>query len=107
MKFGNLYSVKSQEDLKDIFSYKVDGVLLDTKIDGAAGGSGESFDWTVTNGIVLKNKLILAGGLCIENVQRGIEIVKPYAVDVSSGVEVDGFKDYNRIKEFIGKVREF
>ena len=98
--------VKSQEDLKDIFKYTVDGVLLDSKIEGVVGGSGMSFDWTVTDSLELINKQILAGGLSIENVQRAIEIVKPYAVDVSSGVEINGFKDYNKIKEFIRKVRE-
>jgi len=52
-----------------------------------------------------KRPFILAGGLNISNVEKGIRKVKPYAVDVSSGVETDGYKDFKKMKEFIEKVR--
>ena len=49
----------------------------------------------------------MAGGLSIENITEAIKVVRPFAVDVSSGVESQGVKDYKKIKDFIGKVRSF
>lgn len=80
-------------------------VLLDTFVDGVPGGTGEMFDWSLVPADLPK-PLILAGGLTPQNVQQAIERVRPFAVDVSGGVELSkGVKDAARVREFIGQVR--
>jgi len=81
------------------------GILLDAYQPGVAGGTGEVFDWqAVPEG--LKKPIILAGGLTADNVGEGITQVRPYAVDVSGGVEAaKGIKDINKISAFVGAVR--
>lgn len=81
------------------------GLLLDTHSDQVAGGSGRAFDWTrVPAG--LSKPVILAGGLNPDNVAEAIRRVRPYAVDVSSGVEqTKGIKDPARVRAFIEAVR--
>ncbi len=77
------------------------GILLDAEVDGRSGGTGRTFDWRwVPEG--LNRPLILAGGLCPENVAEAIRAVRPYAVDVSSGVEsAKGIKDAARMAAFV------
>jgi len=70
-----------------------------------AGGSGETFDWKALKKISIMQEFFLAGGLTIDNVAEAIEEVKPFAVDVSSGVETDGVKDIEKIRSFIEKVK--
>ena len=81
------------------------GILLDTYHKGVAGGTGQSFDWSlIPEDIPLP--LILAGGLNPENVASAVETVKPYAVDVSSGVESEpAIKDHKKIEQFIKEVQ--
>lgn len=81
------------------------GILLDSHASGKAGGTGEIFDW---NEIPrdLPKPIILAGGLNVKNVAEAIRVVRPYAVDVSSGVERDrGLKDAQRVTAFIHEVK--
>ncbi|HWH88565.1 MAG TPA: phosphoribosylanthranilate isomerase [Pseudomonas sp.] len=81
------------------------GVLLDTYVEGVPGGTGEVFDWSLIPRRLSK-PLILAGGLTPENVADAVARVKPYAVDVSGGVEASkGIKDHHRIRAFIDAVR--
>lgn len=79
------------------------GILLDTLVESQAGGTGKSFDWKLIPDSLGK-PVILAGGLNSENVTQAIQDVSPYAVDVSSGVETDGFKDSAKIKSFFKSV---
>ena len=80
------------------------GYLLDSHAPGDMGGSGTSFDWTKINQSELP--LILAGGLKPENVGQAIEQVRPWAVDVSSGVEqAPGLKSADKIHSFLAAVR--
>lgn len=79
--------------------------LLDAHVEGIAGGTGKKFDWNFVNTIYNKDKIALAGGINIDNVDEAKEIVNPLLLDVSSGVEVDGYKDEKLIREFIEKVR--
>ncbi|MDT8717090.1 phosphoribosylanthranilate isomerase [Clostridium sp. 19966] len=107
--FGEVWRavrISSVEDIENIKREAAAGILLDSKIEGSYGGSGKSFEWKVAEDIGKSQKIILAGGLNESNVKEGIRIVKPYAVDVSSGVEVNGFKDYEKCKSFIRKVKE-
>ena len=70
------------------------------------GGTGTSFDWGVLTGISISKKVILSGGLTPENVSRAIEIVKPYGVDVSTGVEDSpGKKNHMKMRKFIEAVK--
>ncbi|MFJ2361942.1 phosphoribosylanthranilate isomerase [Pseudomonas fluorescens] len=81
------------------------GVLLDTYVEGVPGGTGEAFDWSLIPQ-TLSKPLILAGGLTPENVADAVARVKPYAVDVSGGVEASkGIKDHAKIRAFINAVR--
>lgn len=78
-------------------------LLLDGHAPGEAGGSGESFDWAAVSKI--DKPVVLAGGLTVENVCQAIDLVHPYAVDVSSGVESSpGTKDKDKIAAFMEQV---
>jgi phosphoribosylanthranilate isomerase len=82
--------------------------LLDTYRKDQAGGTGETFDWSLAvRAKPLGKPIILSGGLTPENVAEAVRAVEPFAVDVSSGVEASpGVKDHLKIKEFIDNVRK-
>ncbi len=81
------------------------GLLLDSHAKGKRGGSGKSFDWSLSR--TVEKPVWLAGGLNADNVIRAIQTVRPYAVDVSSGVESEpGIKDPARLKAFVKAVRQ-
>ncbi|WMS44912.1 phosphoribosylanthranilate isomerase [Acuticoccus sp. MNP-M23] len=69
------------------------------------GGHGAAFDWSILTEIDRARQFMLSGGLTAENVATAVATVRPYAVDVSSGVEIDGEKDAGRIVAFIDAVR--
>jgi phosphoribosylanthranilate isomerase len=98
-------SVNCEEDLIGMDKFKDVRILLDSKVEGMLGGTGKAFDWNILKKYNFNNKIILAGGLNTENIESTRNFVHSYAVDVSSGVETDGVKDYNKIKKFIEKVR--
>lgn len=80
------------------------GLLLDTYTEGVAGGTGHVFDWDLIPEN-LNKPVILAGGLNAENVAQAIQKVKPYAVDVSGGVEAEkGIKDAAKLAAFMQQV---
>ena len=82
------------------------GILLDTYVAGVPGGTGEAFDWSLVPARLSK-PIILAGGLSAANVGEAIAQVRPYAVDVSGGVEqAKGIKDAAKIKAFMQAVRQ-
>ncbi len=80
--------------------------LLDTSKKHFYGGTGETFDWAVAKEVAARFQVIIAGGLTPENVGRLIERVRPWGVDVSSGVETNGQKDTAKINAFIQAVRK-
>lgn len=92
--------------LEQANSYPVSAVLVDTYLQGESGGTGKTFDWKLLEGVKLDLPFILAGGLHPGNVGRAVALLKPYGVDVSSGVEVNGQKDITLIKTFINRARE-
>jgi phosphoribosylanthranilate isomerase len=89
------------------FGMVVDAVLLDTMVNGKLGGTGAVHDWDRSAEVVrsLEVPVILAGGLNPGNVAEAIKKVRPYAVDVSSGLETGGKKDPEKIRSFISEVR--
>lgn len=81
-------------------------VLLDPYVEGTYGGTGTTLDWSVAAEVARSKPLVLAGGLTPANVGMALRTVRPWAVDVSSGVETDGVKDAAKIREFIAAARE-
>jgi phosphoribosylanthranilate isomerase len=80
-------------------------MMLDTAAPGRFGGSGESFDWGIAHGVAERLPVMLAGGLHAGNVGDAIAQARPWAVDVSSGVETEGVKDTHKIAAFVAAVR--
>jgi len=97
--------VKDERSLVVLDEYEVDAFVLDTFVEGAYGGVGKVFDWRLAKLAKAFGKIIVAGGLSVDNVSDAVELVMPYGVDVSSKVETDGVKDEVKIKCFIEKVR--
>ncbi|MFZ3025461.1 phosphoribosylanthranilate isomerase [Pseudomonas sp.] len=98
--------VKPGDDIAQLAApyAKARGILLDTYVPGVPGGTGAVFDWSLVPSD-LPQPVILAGGLSAGNVRAAIEQVRPYAVDVSGGVEVDkGIKDAAKIRAFMRAV---
>jgi phosphoribosylanthranilate isomerase len=97
-------------DVEQALGYdgRAHGLLLDTQTNGAHGGTGQTFDWSLVQELRPRaSYLILAGGLNPENVMRAIRAVRPDAVDVSSGVEsAPGQKDPEKVRAFIAAVQE-
>ncbi len=82
--------------------YHVSAYLLDTYREGIRGGTGETFDWNFAVEAKKYGRVILAGGLTPDNVSEAVKKVRPYAVDVASGVEErPGKKDLKKVREFI------
>ncbi|MYA51294.1 MAG: phosphoribosylanthranilate isomerase [Chloroflexi bacterium] len=80
-------------------------IVLDTQVPGEYGGTGQQFDWDLAADFAGAFEMSLAGGLAPENVQEAVERVRPWGVDVSSGVETDGEKDPARVRAFVETVR--
>lgn len=81
---------------------KADFLLFDAPL----AGSGKTFDWELLKNQVIEKPYFLAGGLTVDNVKQAITFFRPYAVDVSSGVETDGKKDLLKIMRFIESVKK-
>ncbi len=96
----------SEEDLSEMGSYRVAAFLLDARVEGLYGGTGRTSSWEVAVRAREYGRIILAGGLSSENVARAVSHVRPYGVDVSTGVESSpGRKDHRKIEEFIREAK--
>jgi phosphoribosylanthranilate isomerase len=109
--FGKPYiKVVPMLDVDDVAAFAAGypdatGFLLDSHRAGAAGGTGQTFDWTRAMA-ALDRPILLAGGLNPQNVHAAVTRVKPWAVDASSGIETSpGIKDHARMRVFIDEVR--
>ncbi len=102
------FHVKDSMSLKRLEEYNVSAFLFDTYSQSEKGGSGIPFDWSVIEDKpYVHDKLFLAGGLNPQNVTKAIEKVRPFAVDVASGVESSpGVKDPRLLHAFIEKTRK-
>jgi len=98
--------VKGYADLEHGWQYPVFGLVLDSYRENEFGGTGHSFDWTLLESINLEKPVILAGGLTPENVADVVRAVRPYAVDVASGVELNPrTKDKKKMQDFIAAAK--
>ncbi len=106
-KLIKAFRVKEEDDLKPLANYKPHAFLLDSYVKGVMGGTGVSFNWEIARQAHKYGTIILSGGLTPKNVKEAIQMVKPYAVDVSSGVESSpGKKDKSLVKRFIANAKE-
>ncbi len=95
-----------RHSLENAAGYPVQALLLDAKDDALFGGTGRTFDWNLVGSIERLQPIILAGGLHAGNVAEAVRTVRPYGVDVCTGVEsAPGRKDPVRLREFMNEVR--
>jgi phosphoribosylanthranilate isomerase len=83
-------------------------LLVDTVASGASGGTGVSFDWSLVEGVARRRRIVVAGGLIPDNVAAAVRQVRPFGVDVASGVEIvgkPGYKDAELMRRFIESAR--
>jgi phosphoribosylanthranilate isomerase len=101
------FRVKDFVDLKPLEQYKsLSAYLIDTYAPSTYGGTGQIFNWDIAVEAKKFGRIILSGGLTPENIEKAVRWVKPYAVDVSSGVEAEkGKKDSKKLKEFIERAK--
>jgi phosphoribosylanthranilate isomerase len=100
--------VKSLESLESVIDFKdvISSLLLDTYSQEMHGGTGHIFNWDIAVEAKKYGRIILSGGLTPDNVADAVRYVRPYAVDVSSGVELSrGKKDHARLKLFIERAK--
>jgi phosphoribosylanthranilate isomerase len=101
------FQVKDRESLHSLVHYKVSAFLLDSYNDKLPGGTGVTFDWHLAVVAKTFGRIILAGGLTVQNVAEAVKLVQPYGVDVAGGVEKEkGLKDHAKLKKFISEVRK-
>jgi phosphoribosylanthranilate isomerase len=95
------FPLTNLDEYHEAFAY-----LFDAALTGQYGGTGRATDWDAARRAAQRHRIILAGGLKVENVAAAVRIVRPYAVDVASGVEATpGKKDRGLLREFIKEVR--
>lgn len=100
------FRLKDESTLKQIPQYNSSWLLVDSYVEKAFGGTGVIANWHLARDAKKYGQLFLSGGLKPENIAMAIQSVKPYAVDVASGVESEpGKKDYHKMKEFIAKAK--
>jgi len=104
-KIIKAFKVSEDFEFASIKKYKVDAYLFDTFSQDAAGGTGKTFNWNLMKYEKIERPFILSGGLNSSNVQEALQVLQPYAVDVSSGVEkAPGIKDPKLVRAFIDAV---
>ena len=94
------FSVKTKEDIEKALISPADYILLDQ----GSGGTGKTFDWSLIPKI--RREFFLAGGIGAENLRQAIQEIRPYAVDLSSSVETDRWKDPVKIRQVVDIVKK-
>jgi phosphoribosylanthranilate isomerase len=109
IRFEKAIPVTGPDSLANVPDFLTPTVLLDSGGIGEFGGSGRTFPWEIARDFVLAHphlRVILAGGLTPENVAEAVAMVRPFGVDVTSGVESSpGKKDHDRLRDFIAAAR--
>ena len=100
------FRIQNEKDITPIKKYKPSAILLDGYSENQMGGTGTTFNWKIAKKFKTSIPIIVAGGLTHLNVSQAIKTIKPYGVDVSSGVETKpGRKDKRLIRKFIAAVK--
>src|SRR3989449_6542926 len=100
--------VRDSRDLERMAAYQVSGFVLDAFVEGTPGGTGVTIDWDLAAQAQMLGPIILAGGLTPNNVLEAVRQVRPYAVDVTSGVEASpGKKDHAKVQAFITNAKSW
>jgi len=100
------FRVKDLLSIKQLEKFPVSGFLLDTFSDDLHGGTGKTFDWNLALPAKKMGPVILAGGLTPRNILQAVRQVRPYGVDVCSGVEKSpGIKDLEKVRAFLKNIR--
>lgn len=105
LRLSNAAQQAEIDCLSGLADYCCDYYLFDTYAPNVYGGVGTSFDWQKLKDQNIPKPYFVAGGLNKDNVQAAIKLLQPYAVDVSGGVETNGYKDLQKMREFIRTVR--
>ncbi len=101
------HRISGNEDLARLGSFEADVHLLDTHVAGSPGGTGRTFDWSLAARMSGEYRILLAGGLTVDNVAEAIGTARPWGVDVSSGLELaPGIKDFDKIRRFTAVARD-
>jgi len=96
------FRIKDMQSVKKISNFQVSGFLLDTFSENLHGGTGKVFDWNLALPAKKFGPVIMAGGLTPNNVQQAVRQIRPYGVDVCSGVESEpGIKDHKKVRAFL------
>ena len=100
------FRIKDMQSVKKLSSFQVSGFLLDTFSDNLHGGTGKVFDWNLALPAKKFGPVIMAGGLTPNNVQQAVRQIRPYGVDVCSGVESEpGIKDHKKVRAFLNNAK--
>lgn len=100
------FRVRGADVLDEVRRFSGEHVLLDAYVPGVPGGTGATFDWELAAVVARERKVTLAGGLGPENVDRAVHAVRPFCVDVASGVESrPGIKDVALVRRFVEAVK--
>ena len=98
--------VAGAKDLEKVDEFDVSAYLLDARVDGLLGGSGQTFPWEVARQFCSSRRVFVAGGLTPDNVGDAVRMLTPYGVDTASGVESEpGIKDPELVEEFVRAAR--
>ncbi len=105
-KIIKAFRIKGQNELQQLSAFRINAYLLDAYQEGLYGGSGRSLEWKILKGIKnIRVPIIIAGGLNEKNIDQVLKVYQPYALDLSSGVEVSpGIKDHRALKRLFKKV---
>jgi phosphoribosylanthranilate isomerase len=93
-------------DLAQLESYRHATPMFDTRVAGKAGGTGVPFPWRIVESVAKRRPVVVSGGLTAANVGACVRSLRPYAVDVRSGIETGGRKDVVKMRDFVRAVRE-
>mgnify|MGYP001560118416 FL=1 len=100
------FRIKDMQSVKKLSSFQVSGFLLDTFSENLHGGTGKVFDWNLALPAKKFGPVIMAGGLTPNNVQQAVRQIRPYGVDVCSGVESEpGIKDHKKVRAFLNNAK--
>lgn len=106
---GEIWKAVRAKSPKDIERYKwnhIDKLLIDSFSEDSAGGTGKRIDTEIVKSAKIEKPFFIAGGITAENIAEIVRDTKPYGVDISSGIETDGFKDLQKMKKIMQILRE-